>query len=284
MILVSIVSFIFVFFLFVLFVAHKMTRPRRNLGDWSPADLDLRYEDISFETEDGIELRGWWMDKGEEKTLICLHGYAASRWYEVYMKPLLRILKKEHYNLLYFDFRAHGKSDGGRTTFGYMEYMDLKVALDWLQDNHGEKCKRIGVIGYSMGGLVAIKGIAEDERLDCAVADSPPINMDATSARSLRYFAGIPTWFYHIVKPAVRFLFGMKIVDPFTLIDKVDKPLLLIAGENDPLVQISEIRKFFKESRNGMYLWKTEAEHVRSIGEDFELYEKKISSYFEENM
>ncbi len=284
MVLFLVIIVLISFFIFVLFISHRMTKPKRNIGDWDPDDFGLDFSEVSFETEDGIDLKGWWMDKNSEKTLICLHGYTASRWYEVYMKPLLDILKGKHYNILYFDLRAHGKSGGNRSSFGLREHLDLKASLDWLEKTHEDKCKKIGLIGYSMGAVVAIKGLASDERVDCAVADSPPIDMDSTSARSLKYFVGIPSSFYHLVKPFVRLLFGIKSFDMYGYMDRIDEPLLLIAGKNDPIVDLSEVRKFYEGSEDSVELWSTEGEHVRTIQIDLKGYEKKITSFFEENL
>lgn len=120
--------------------------------------------------------------------------------------------------------------------------------------------------------------------LNISGTDSPPIDMDSAYARSLKYFAGISRWFYHLVTPTVRVLFGIETFDMHSLTGKVDKPLLLIAGKNDPTVDISEIRKFYKGSDNCVEWWSTEAEHVRSIQEQSNGYAKKTSSFFEENM
>jgi len=281
MLFVLIIVLLSTFFVFIVFISHRMTKPKRNIGDWNPGDFELEYSEVSFETEDGIDLKGWWIDKKSDKTLICLHGYTASRWYEVYMKPLLSILKDKPYNIIYLDLRAHGKSGGSRTFFGLKEHLDLKASLDWLGREHEERCEKIGLIGYSMGGVVAIKGLASDERVDCAVADSPPIDMDSTSARSLKYFVGIPSVFYHLVKPIVRLLFGIKTLEMYIFMHQIDRPLLLIAGKNDPIVDLSEVRKFYESSKNCVELWSTEGEHVRTIQIDLRSYEKKIISFFE---
>jgi len=284
MVLLSVIGLLLALFIFILYIAYRMTKPERNIGDWDPSGFGLDFSEVSFETEDGVDLKGWWMEKNSDKTLICLHGYTASRWYEVYMKPLLKILQDKHYNILYFDLRAHGRSGGNRTFFGLKEHLDLKASLDWLEKTHEDKYNKIGLIGYSMGGVVAIKGLVSDRRVDCAVVDGPPIDMDSTSARSLKYFAGIPSSFYHLVKPFVRSLFGIESFNMYGYMDRIDKPLLLIAGKNDPIVHLSEIRKFYEGSKDCVKLWSTEGEHVRTIQIDLKSYEKMITSFFVEHL
>ncbi len=278
------VAVLLVFLTFFVFVAHKMTKPERSTGEWTPEDLDLEYEDISFETKDEVPLKGWWIDRGSDKTLICLHGYTSSRWYEVYMRPLLQILKELDYNILYFDFRAHGESGGKRTTIGNKELLDLRAAIDWIED---EKRKKIGLIGYSMGAMIGIKGVVLEDRVDCGIVDSPPLDLDSTSARSLKYFAGLSPIFYRFVKPIALTLFDIAMTDMFRLADDLKKPLLLIGGKNDPLVDISEVEKFYKmvgEENADVKFWKTEADHVRSIQGYPEEYKEEITSFLENNL
>jgi len=280
-------SAVILFLIFLIFVSHKMTKPGRMIGDWTPEDIGLEYEDISFTTEDDIELKGWWMENGSEKTVICLHGYTSSKWYDVYMKPLLEILKEEQYNLLYFDFRAHGESGGDRTTIGGKEFLDLTAAVEWLKNKHEDESKNIGVIGYSMGAMVTLKGLAIDDRIDCGIADSPPIDLDATSARSMKYFAGLPSVFYNLTKPFGVLLFDIETDDMHRYAGEIDKPVLIIGGKNDPIVEISEIREFYKKNnRNNedIEMWTTEAEHVRSLQGKPGEYEEKISRFFTNNL
>jgi len=282
MFLISLIVLAVILLAFIVFISHKMTQPKRTVGDWNPGDLGIDYEDVSFITDDGVEIKGWWIDKGSDKTLICLHGYTASRWYDVYMKPLLKILKDEPYNLLLIDFRAHGESMGSRCTFSDKEYLDLEASIDWLEENHATKCEKLGLIGYSMGAMVAIKGLASDERVDCSVADSPPIDPDGTSSRSLKYFAGLPSSLYHLIKPVSSLLYGIKHPDMYDFAEQIDKPLLLIGGKNDPIVKVDEIRSFYdinRQKNKDVTLWITEGEHVRSLRRVPKEYKKRTISF-----
>jgi len=50
--------------------------------------------------------------------------------------------------------------------------------------------------------------------------------------------------------------------------DKVRRPLLLIAGEKDPLVRVEEVREFYERNRKvnpDVELWVTDAPHVRTL-------------------
>ncbi|ASJ00455.1 alpha/beta hydrolase [Thermococcus gorgonarius] len=273
---------IFLFLTFSAFVGYKMVKPPRLIGDWTPKDLGFDYEDITFETEDGLKLSGWWISNGSDKTVIPLHGYTASRWYELYMKPTVEFLLKEGYNVLVFDFRAHGRSKGKYTTVSDKEIADVRAAVRWLKENHPEEAKRIALVGFSMGAMLTIRSLAEIEEVCCGVADSPPMDLDKTSARGLKYFVGLPEWLHVFVKPFTKLFSGGKEVHPISYADKARKPLLLIAGEKDPLVTVEEVREFYERNKTinpDVELWVTDAPHVRTLKLHPEEWKKKVGEF-----
>ena len=66
----------------------------------TPADFGMEYEKVVFQTNDGINLLGWFVPAKEDtdKTIIMLHGYPASKSDIVLMGVFLH----EQYNLLFF--------------------------------------------------------------------------------------------------------------------------------------------------------------------------------------
>ena len=280
--LVGIFLILLLFIAFSAFVAYKMVKPPRFIGDWTPKDLGFEYEEVTFETEDGLRLSGWWVPNGSDKTVVPLHGYTRSRWDEVYMKPTIEFLLKEGYNVLAFDFRAHGRSEGKYTTVGDREMADVKAAIRWLKENHGEEAREIALVGFSMGAMLTIRSLAEVPEVCCGVADSPPMYLDKTGARGLKYFASLPEWLYAFVKPFTKLLSGGKEVHPIEYADRVRKPLLLIAGEKDPLVKVDEVREFYERNRKvnpDVELWVTDAPHVRTLKLHPEEWKERVLNF-----
>jgi len=262
------VAALVLFLVFTAFVGYKMVNPPRVVGNWTPKDLSFEYKDVEITTEDNVKLSGWWIDNGSDKTVIPLHGYTSSRWAEHYMRPVIEFLLKEGYNVLAFDFRAHGKSGGKYTTVGDKEILDLKAGVKWLKDNYPEKSKRIGVIGFSMGALVAIRGLSEVKEICCGVADSPPIYLDKTGARGMKYFAKLPEWLYSFVKPFSELFSGGRPINVLNYTNSIKKPLFLIIGRRDTLVKVEEVQEFYERNKHvnpNVELWVTDAPHVRTI-------------------
>ncbi len=264
-----------IFFLFSIFVAYKLVTPARFTDSWNPKDFGADYRDINLKTEDGLNLRGWEILGGDE-CVILLHGYSVSRWDKVYMRPMIEELWKNGYSVITFDFRAHGKSEGKHTTIGDREFLDVRAAVEYAKG----KCSKVYVIGYSMGGFLALKASTLDS-VDKVVADSPYVYTDRTGARGLKYFANLPEGLYATVKPFAVLISGAKFenTNPFQFVKSIKAPIFIIAGKKDPLVKVEEIKEFVNKAGDRVKLWITDAAHVRSIQLDRSTYISKVLEF-----
>lgn len=152
--------------------------PPAWVSNQTPARFGLVYEDIRLNTADGLSLAGWFIPSTDSEaatnprpTLIVLHGWPEDKG--SVLRSALPLL--DDFNLLLFDFRALGRSEGRHSTLGAREVKDLKAALDWLQQRGVEQ---IGVWGFSMGGAVALMSAAQDPRIRAVVADTSFARLD----------------------------------------------------------------------------------------------------------
>jgi len=267
------------FILFAVYIAYRMAKPPREIGDWTPKTFGLDYVDFEIKTQDGITINGWYIDRKSSKTIFLLHGYTVSRW-TFYIKKMVEFLRNEPYNIVLFDFRAHGKSGGKYTTVGDKEIEDFRAVLNKFATS--QNC----VVGYSMGGIIAIRALLED-KVSCAIADSPPIMMDLTGKRGLKYFANLPEWIYYIAKPFFTLITGGKTINIIELAEKIKKPLLIIEGEYDPLVRIREVLEFHKRNsviNKDVSLWINSGAHVRGIVADEGEYKERVIEFIHEKL
>ncbi len=271
--------------------SYKMLSPPRLKKDWTPKDLGHDYENVEVVTSDGYTLRGWFIDKGSDTTIVAIHGYTASKYEEDYMKPVIDMLARNGYNVVAFDFRAHGDSDGEMTTLGLKEVEDYMRIIDWLKSEKPDKAGKIGVIGYSMGGAVTIMLSAKDKRINAAVADSPYIDIRESGRRWIMRLKGIMRSLLLLVYLLiVRFTASKARINIDDLImykyaDNIKIPFMIIAGRNDDLVALSEIKKFYNKLRRNnpkTILWVTDSGHVRTIKDHPHEYEEKVIGFFKE--
>ena len=288
-----IVGFVAVLVAVALGASNKMVSPPRAKGSWTPKDLGHNYEDVEVVTPDGVRLRGWFIDKGSDKTVLAIHGYTSSKWDETYMRPVIDILARNGFNVAAFDMRAHGESGGDLTTLGKREVADMKAVIEWLKREKPEKARKVGAVGYSMGGAVTIMLASEPGLLDAAVADSPYIDIMRSGKRWVKRVKGVLGALLRLAYPLiVRFTSRRAGIRPEELnimryADRVRTPMLLIAGKMDDLVTVDEIREFYEAAKKvnpNIELWVTDSAHVRTVEDRPKEYEERVVSFLKRFM
>jgi len=127
----------------------------------TPETLRMPYKSVNFHTSDGIKLDGWFVEqtnrgRPSQKLILCCNPYNQDK------STLLGICRgfwDAGYSVLLFNYRSHAKPPQPRT-IGYKEVIDAKAALTWLLENK-PKDGKIGLVGASMGGAVALRLCAE---------------------------------------------------------------------------------------------------------------------------
>ena len=124
--------------------------------------LNVPFETIDFRATDGTPLRGWWITPatradGRETVLVC-HGFGGDKAIAL---PIARDLVAGGFNVMVFDFRAHGESGGYLSTFGNVERRDVLGAVRWLKSQHPAQARRILGLGIDMGAAALIAAASE---------------------------------------------------------------------------------------------------------------------------
>jgi len=130
---------------------------RDQLGQFS-----FRFEPVSFAATDGTRLSGWWIPakqrRSSSQTVIICHGQGGDKASHL---VLAQNLVPGGYNVLIFDFRAHGDSEGQLTSFGDLERRDVLGAVRWLRATHARQAERIVGVGAGTGGAALIAAAAD---------------------------------------------------------------------------------------------------------------------------
>jgi len=124
------------------------------------------YTDVAFKDPAGLTLRGWWIPGTRHQTIVMVHGWTSSRR-EPYDKS--QYLHAAGYNILVFDLRGHGRSDGSHTTMGWKEPDDVRAAVGKAASLDPGP---IALLGYSIGAATAIEEAATDPRVAAVIEDS----------------------------------------------------------------------------------------------------------------
>ncbi|MBN1384415.1 MAG: alpha/beta fold hydrolase [Elusimicrobia bacterium] len=266
--------------------------PKLSL-DINPADFDLNFENIGFKTGDGINIDGWFIyaspperdsrvGKKSDKTIIVCHGWGANRA-DVF--PSTRFLLKEGYNLLYFDFRNHGKSGGRVSSLGGLESYDLRAAVDFLKKEKQAESKKIGVYGISMGAAVSIITASQDRRIEAVVADSPFSSFNYIVVRYAKLFYKIPKYPLMPVTflfTRLRLGFNPEKTSAVYSISKISpRPVFFIHGEEDMRIPVSEGKKLYELAGEPKEFWSVPgADHMEASSINSIEYRKKVGGFF----
>ena len=129
---------------------------------------------ISFESS-GVTLRGTLHAPDgpalSRPAIVLCHGFGGSSNGAGHPE-LARTLERAGYAVLRFDFRGCGASDGEHGRVICMEEVDdVRAAIGFLQTQAGVDPSKIGLIGASLGGSVALTAAALDERVKVCAAN-----------------------------------------------------------------------------------------------------------------
>ena len=129
------------------------------------------YQPVTLNNEgEDIQLSGWYLTSENRGAIILLHGYGSNR---SEMVSRAEVLARHGYGVLLYDLRGHGESGGEKRAFGWQDLTDVKTALEFLSDCEDIDPNRIGILGFSIGGQIAIRAAAEYKQIKAVIADDP---------------------------------------------------------------------------------------------------------------
>ncbi len=242
----AILWIISVWLLLLLALGFAATMPLMRRREPDPPDHPRVYgiscEDVTFTSRDGLQLGGWWLPAESARgTVIMCPGQNGSMDKDV---PQALPLHRAGFNVLMFDYRAHGRSEGETVTIGALEQADLFGALDYLAAEHN--ITRVGVLGLSMGAGVALMVAAQDTRIAALVVDGAYSSITRLLSGYLRAkgFPGLlargGAWLM-LIAGSLRMGYQIYRANPADLVARITSPTLFIHGDQDTFVSSSEV-------------------------------------------
>ena len=138
--------------------------PRTPLAEPMPGEARA----VSFKTPDGVTMAAWYTPTRNGAAVIVLPGSGGAKDSTI---EHAGILAEHGFGVLALDSRGTGDSAGIGNAWGWHGPADVAGALEWLLGVNEVDPDRIGVLGFSMGGEVAITAAATDERISAVVAE-----------------------------------------------------------------------------------------------------------------
>jgi alpha-beta hydrolase superfamily lysophospholipase len=235
-------------------VSRWLTRATSGQSLHTPTDHGLLWEPLTCRTNDGLRLSGWLMTPPRPRATVVLHhGLHGNR-----EQTLSRaaFLTRAGYRCVAFDHRAHGASDGKRTSFGYHEARDVAAVSALVQANWPRQPR--AVLGMSMGAA-AVCFAAEHLAYDAIILES--MYHDLAGAFASRLASGYPPWFRRLSHGIVwvterRLGVRMCQVAPAEHIARLaPAPVLVLTGSEDAHATPAEAERLHGRCRGPRELW-----------------------------
>jgi uncharacterized protein len=151
--------------------------------------LGAAFEEVSFTTDDGLELEGWYVPSENRAAVIAFPGRKGPQ-------QQARMLVRHGYGVLLFDRRGEGDSEGDPNALGWDGDRDLRAAIAFLRNRADVDPERIGGIGRSVGGELMLETAAETDALKAVVSEGAGIRSvrEATETELAAGWLAVPVW------------------------------------------------------------------------------------------
>ncbi|MEM7333533.1 MAG: alpha/beta hydrolase [Chloroflexota bacterium] len=142
----------------------------------TPEEVGLEYENISFETQDGVTIIGWFIPAESNRVIISNHFSPANRYgfaghlegldfaggFEVNFLPRYKALHDAGYNVLAYDLRSHGESgegENGVSGVGYFEWQEVLASLEYIKSRRDTANSEVSLFSMCMGANATLNAI-----------------------------------------------------------------------------------------------------------------------------
>ena len=175
----------------------------------------------------GVRLKAWWFRTAAPRrgTVVYLHGIGSNR---ASSAAMAEHFLPRGFDVIGYDARAHGDSEGDACTYGYYEKADLSRVLDKISGSGP-----IVLLGSSLGAAVALQAAAEDHRVAVVVAVATFSDLRTVASERAPFFAskGNIDSAFRMAEELAKF--KVDEVSPVLAASKIRVPVLVIHGEDD---------------------------------------------------
>ena len=244
-------------------IANMMIKPGKSPVFSSPAAVGLKFEDVSFQTSDGVTLSGWLVEGGSDKVVIQSHfGVQCSRsGYTPKEKGFMKLWDRDieflnqakylvdaGYSVLMYDMRNHGNSGTGKipfVTWGSEEGKDVVAAVNFISNHERYKNSSIGLLSICMGSSASTFAYGKEHLADYHNVKAMISVQPLTYTKFVRAM-GMPEFLINAGDKAVVKKTGLDLNDTFMPFAKdIKVPTRVIQNKNDPWTDHDMVNDFF---------------------------------------
>ena len=240
----------------------------------SPATHQLVYESVWFQAADGPGLHGWFFPAAGQAhgTVLHLHGNAGNitgHFQHVAWLPAAG------WNLLCFDYRGYGQSQGTVTRAGTIA--DAHAALDYLLARPDVDSGRIVAFGQSLGGAVGIVLAAERTELRGLATDGAFDSYRRIVSWHIRRNPFLLALAWWVPKLTMRDGY-----DPIDYVARIaPRPVFIMHGTADAVVPAASSQRLYQAAGEPKEIWLIEGvEHYQAMEDMADQVRPRLLAFF----
>ncbi len=274
------VVFLFCYVLYPSYRGYMHLRPPRTFACCqTPADLGMSYAEVSFQTRDGLTLKGWYIPSRNRAAVLIAHGATGNRSSHL---PQAQVLNQSGFGVLLIELRGSGESDGSIITFSGD---DVLAGIQFLKTRPEIDPGKIGAMGCSLGAMTSIQAAVLTPDIQAVIAEglAPAAMEDEPAPQSIgdalmlpAYFTEYISWSLQGAAPPVSITHALAAMN--------QRPILLIAA-GDLKVEVQFVQTFFDRAPGPKEIWIVQgAGHCGAWQVQQEAYQQKMTSFFEDSL
>jgi len=235
---------------------HELRPVTRQNAEWLSQVRLGAVEPISVRSRDGTEIHGFmvkppdWQTGRRYPTILRIHGGPVWQYYYDFANLDWQVLAAQGYVVLAVNPR--GSSGRGQkfataiwAKWGQKDAEDVLAAVDWAVGQGIADPERLGVGGWSYGGILTDEVIARDERFKAATSGAGLANALAGYGTD-QY---IKEYEAELGKPWKDLKAYLEVSYPFLHADRITTPTLFLCGDQDwnvPLINSQQMYQALK--------------------------------------
>jgi hypothetical protein len=202
--------------------ARAVLHPYRRPVTRTPSHA---YDNLYF-AGDGLVLKGWRVRTYMPRrgVIVFLHGIGNNR--QAALGLVSRFVPKG-YDVIAYDSRGHGSSQGSACTYGVYEKRDLKSVIDSIRE------PQVVLFGVSLGAAVALQEAADDPRVIGVVSVATFSDLRTIARERAPFFASRKNLRDAFTLAEAEGNFRVDDASPLRAAPRIRVPVLLFHGADD---------------------------------------------------
>jgi alpha-beta hydrolase superfamily lysophospholipase len=263
-------------------VLHWVYRAPRRVETTTPESRSLPFSSQYLPGPKGKRLYSWLIPgKHNVCTVILVHGWGANAQM---LLPLAQCFHQAGMNVLLYDARNHGKSDGDSFSSLPRFAEDLGCAIEWTKQR--DPSQKVVVFGHSIGAAAAMLAASHRNDIDLLIGMSGFAHPNLVMNRHLDR-----PWLPRLLRPLImnyiQWVIGYRFEDiaPMNRIRHVRCPVILVHGTADTVVPISDMHLIEQNAlpENRIRLIEIEGASHNTFGQ-FKQHATDLIDYIQEHL